>query len=265
MPESRSRRNNPSKQERASLQAAARQAQANRRQRKGLRYGVAIGIVAILFTFGVIGTGAVRNNKKKTDTTDANQNVGGRPPCPKEDGSSKRTLIFDVAPGECVDKKKIYDAVIATTAGNLTVEIYPGRAYNAANNFIFLARYHFYDGLPFHRVFKDTFIQTGDPVAPGITGPGYEFDDDGLPASSSQYVRGALLFAHEAADANGSQFLIITGQGGATLNPTFPLFGQVKAGFSVLERINAGANPDNVNTPTLRYAIKSIEVTEHKG
>ena len=263
MPESRSRRNNPSKQERAALQNAARQANATRRQRKGLRYGMAIGIVAILFTFGVLGTGAVRNNKKKTGTTDA-QNVGGRPPCPKADGSSKRTLIFDIAPGACVDKKKIYDALIETTAGNLTVEIYPGRAFNAANNFVFLARYHFYDGLPFHRVFKNTFIQSGDPVAPGITGPGYEFDDDGLPASSSQYVRGALVFAHEAADANGSQFLIITGPGGATLNPTFPLFGQVKKGFPVLDRIDAGAGT-NINTPALRYAIKSIEVTEHKG
>jgi cyclophilin family peptidyl-prolyl cis-trans isomerase len=264
MPESRSRRTNPSKQERAALQAAARQAQQNRRQRRGLRYGVAIGIVAILFTFGVLGTGAVRNNKKTTSTTDATQNIAGRPPCPKADGSSKRTLIFDTAPGPCIDKKKTYEAVIKTTAGILTAEIYPGRAFNAANNFIFLARYHFYDGLPFHRVLKDSFAQTGDPVAPGITGPGYVFDDDGLPASSTQYVRGALLFAHEAADDNGSQILIITGPGGASLNPTFPLFGQVKKGFSVLDRINAGAG-DNVNTPTLRYSIQSIEVTEHKG
>jgi cyclophilin family peptidyl-prolyl cis-trans isomerase len=264
MPESRSRRNSLSKQERASLQAAARQAQQNRRQRRGLAYGLAIGLTAILFTFGILGTGSVRNNKKKSDTTDTNQNIAGRPPCPKADGTSKRTLIFDVAPGPCVDKKKTYDAVIETTAGNMTAEIYPGRAFNAANNFIFLARYHFYDGLPFHRVFKDTFAQSGDPVAPGITGPGYEFPDDGLPASSSQYVRGALLFAHEAADANGSQFLIITGSGGATLNPTFPLFGQVKKGFSVLDRINAGAGT-NINTPALRYSIKSIQVSEHKG
>jgi cyclophilin family peptidyl-prolyl cis-trans isomerase len=146
----------------------------------------------------------------------------------------------------------------------MTAEIYPGRAYNAANNFIFLARYHFYDGLPFHRVLKDTFIQTGDPVAPGITGPGYEFPDDGLPASSSQYVRGALLFAHEAADANGSQFLIISGPGGVGLNPSFPLFGQIKKGLSVLDRINAGAGT-NANTPALRYSVKEITVTEHNA
>jgi cyclophilin family peptidyl-prolyl cis-trans isomerase len=265
MPESRSSRNNPSKQERAALQTAARQANQARRQRRGLRYGMAIGIVAILFTFGVLGTGAVRNDKKKVDTTDDSQVVvPGRPKCPAANGSSKRTLIFNAAPGPCIDKKKIYDALIETTAGNMTAEIYPGRAFNAANNFVFLARYHFYDGLPFHRVFKNTFAQTGDPVAPGITGPGYVFDDDGLPANSSQYVRGALLFAHEMADDNGSQILFITGPGGATLNPTFPLFGQIKKGFNVLDKINAGAGSD-INVPALRYSIKSIEVSEHKG
>ena len=264
MPNSRSRRNNPSKQERAALQAHARQAEAGRKQRKGMSYAVVIALVAILFTFGVLGQNLGNNKKKKSATTDTNQNIPGRPPCPKLDGSSKRQLIFETAPGECVDRKKTYDVVFETTAGNFTAEIYPSRAYNAANNFIFLALYHFYDGLPFHRVLKDEFIQTGDPVAPGITSAGYEFDDDGLPASSSQYIKGALLFAHERADENGSQILIISGPGGVSLNPTFPLFGQVKKGFNVLDKINAGAGT-NVNTPALRYSIKSIEVSEHKG
>jgi cyclophilin family peptidyl-prolyl cis-trans isomerase len=263
MPNSRSRRTSPSKQERAALQSAARQAQQNRKQRRGVGYAVAIALVAILFTFGVLGQNLNNKGKKSGKTATTAQNVTGRPPCPKEDGSSKRQLIFDAAPGECIAHNKIYEAVIQTTAGNMTVELYPSRAYNAANNFIFLARYHFYDGLPFHRVLKDEFIQTGDPVAPGITSAGYEFPDDGLPASSSLYVKGAMLYAHEAADANGSQILIISGPGGVTLNPTFPLFGQVKKGFRALDKINAGAGT-NVNTPALRYSIKSIEVHEHK-
>ncbi|MEY2418882.1 MAG: hypothetical protein QOG90_1562 [Actinomycetota bacterium] len=246
------------------LRNAARSAQQDRKQRRGLGYAVAIALVAILFTFGVLGQNLNNRSKKTNKTATTEANVTGRPPCPNPDGSSKRQLIFDAAPGDCIDHKKTYEAVIETTAGNLTVEIYPSRAYNAANNFIFLARYHFYDGLPFHRVLKDEFIQTGDPVAPGITSAGYEFPDDGLPASSSQYIKGALLYAHEAADANGSQILIISGPGGVTLNPTFPLFGQVKKGFAVLDKINAGAGT-NVNTPALRYSIKSIEVHEHEA
>jgi cyclophilin family peptidyl-prolyl cis-trans isomerase len=261
MPNAKRTRKQLSKQERVQRQNAAREAARTRKQRRGIFAGVALGLVAILFVFGVVGTNP-RNDKPKKNVTPTT--VAGQILCPNEDGSSKRQLIFDSAPGPCVDKRKTYRAVIETTAGNITADIYPSHAYNAANNFIFLARYHFYDGLPFHRVLKDSFIQTGDPVAPGITSAGYEFDDDGLPASSSQYVKGALLFAHEAADANGSQILIISGPGGASLNPTFPLFGQVKKGMKVIDKINAGAGT-NVNTPTLRYAIKSIEVTEHKG
>ena len=245
------------------LQAAAREAKQSRRQRKGLWYVVAITLAAILFTFGVLGQNLTGKKKDSDETSATTVNVPGAPACPKADGSSKRQVFFDAAPGPCADKNKIYVATIKTTAGTIKAEIYPRKAYNAANNFIFLARYHFYDGLPFHRALRDSFIQTGDPVAPGVTGPGYVFDDDGLPLSSDEYVKGALLFAHEAADDNGSQILIITGRNGVTLRPTFPLFGQVVKGLQVLDKINAGAG-DDVNMPTLRYSIQSIEVSEHK-
>ncbi len=250
----------PSKQERAEIQSAARLANATRKQRRGVTYIASIGLVAILFVFGVLGQNL--RNDDEPDNTNVTT-IRGQVTCPEADGTSKRKVYFETAPRRCVDASKIYDAEFNTTAGKMTVEIYPSRAFNAANNFIFLARYHFYDGLPFHRVLRGTFAQTGDPIAPGVTGPGYEFDDDGLPASSSLYVRGALLFAHESADTNGSQILFITGDGGRTLNPTFPLFGQVKKGFDTLDRLNAGASNDT-NSPALRYSIISIEVTEHK-
>ena len=113
------------------------------------------------------------------------------------------------------------------------------------------------------RVFKNTFAQTGDPIAPNVSGPGYVFPDDGLPASSSEYVRGAMLFAHEAADLNGSQFLFITGSNGTTLRPTFPLFGQVTKGIAVLDKINDGATDDS-NTQAIRYSIISITIEEQE-
>jgi cyclophilin family peptidyl-prolyl cis-trans isomerase len=260
MPESRSRRSTLSKQERQALQREARVANATRKQRRGLTYVASLSLVAILFVFGVLGQNLRNDDDDSTPTTV----VQGQAGCPKADGSSKRQVYFNAAPRRCIDAARTYVAEVKTTAGNMTVEIYPSRAFNAANNFIFLARYHFYDGLPFHRVLTNSFIQTGDPVAPGVTGPGYEFPDDGLPASSSLYVKGALLFAHEAADANGSQVLFITGDGGRELNPTFPLFGQVKKGFATLDKINAGAGPD-VNVPALRYAVISIDVTEKRS
>lgn len=250
-----------SKQERQVRQQQARKAEDARKRRRGLGYGVTIAIVVILFGFGVVG-GSLRGKGKTADTTPSSV-AAGQVSCPKADGSSARQLYFEQAPARCIDATRVYEVTITTTAGKIEAELYPSRAFNAVNNFVFLARYHFYDGLPFHRVLKDTFAQTGDPTAPGITGPGYVFKDDGLPASSSQYVRGAILFAHEATDQNGSQILLVTGNLGSTLNPTFPLFGQVTRGFDVLAKIDQGGAA-NTATPIIRYSIIGIDVTVQK-
>ena len=241
MPKSSSRRSLPSRQERHQIQREARQAQATRRQRKGLTYIASIGLVAILFVFGFLGQN-LRNDEGEGDTGPTRT---GQARCPKPDGTSEQEVFFRAAPPRCIDAAKVYVATIKTSAGTIEAEIYPAKAFNAANNFIFLARYHFYDGLPIHRVLKDTYAQTGDPVAPNVSGPGYVFPDDGLPSSGSQYIKGALVFAHEAKDLNGSQWLMILGPGGQTLNPTFPLFGQVKKGFDVLDKINAAATENS--------------------
>jgi cyclophilin family peptidyl-prolyl cis-trans isomerase len=259
MPNAKRTRKQLSKQERVQRQNAAREAARTRKQRRGIFAGVALGLVAILFVFGVVGTNP-RNDKPKKNVTPTT--VAGQILCPNEDGSSKRQTLFDHEPPRCVDSTAVYVATIKTTAGTMTAELYPGRAFKAVNNFVFLARYHFYDGLPFHRVFQDAFAQTGDPLNPGVTGPGYEFADDGLPSSSSAYVKGAILFAHDRANTNGSQILFIIGPNGQTLNPTFPLFGQVKKGLDVLDRINRGANPKDIGTPNARYSIIGVDIVK---
>lgn len=260
MPNNKRSRTGVSKQERKVRQSQARQAELERKRRRGLGYAVTIAIVVILFGFGVLG-GNLRGKGNQPTTTPSTE--FGQVACPKADGSSPRQLIFSHAPGRCIDGTRVYDAVIKTTAGTMTAELYPGRAFNAVNNFVFLARYHFYDGLPFHRVLKDTFAQTGDPVAPGVTGPGYEFSDDGLPASSTFYVPGSMLFAHQGQNQNGSQILVVTGSQGVTLPPTFPLFGQVTKGMAALDRINRGAGL-STDAPNARYTIISIDVTIHQ-
>lgn len=257
MPTAKRTRKQVSKQERAQKQAAAREAERARKQRRGVVFALSLGIVGILVVFGVVGTNPSNPNNDSPRTVPT---TPGQIACPKADGSSKRQTLFDKEPGRCVDSTAIYVATIKTTAGTMTVELYPARAFRAVNNFVFLARYHFYDGLPFHRVLKDTFAQTGDPLNPGVTGPGYEFEDDGLPTSSSAYVKGALLYAHDAADRNGSQLLFIIGANGQTLNPTFPLFGQVKTGLDVLDRINRGAGKE-IGMPGARYSIIGIDIT----
>ena len=52
------------------------------------------------------------------------------------------------------------------------------RRPKTVNNFVFLAGYHYYDGVIFHRIIKDFVIQGGDPTGTGRGGPGYRFDDE---------------------------------------------------------------------------------------
>src|SRR5262249_61745142 len=67
-----------------------------------------------------------------------------------------------------------YTATIDTSEGKMVVALDAATAPKSVNNFVFLARKHFYDGLTFHRVAKDFVIQGGDPKGDGSGGPGYK-------------------------------------------------------------------------------------------
>lgn len=249
-----------SKQVRNERQLSARQRATARRQR---RVGfVSILLVVIIGVFGVLSaTNAGNRDPDKKASKSAPTVLQGQTSCPAADGSSQRQIFFEREPGRCIDATKRYEAVMKTTAGTMRFELLPSRAFKAVNNFVFLSRYHFYDGLDFHRVLKDAFVQTGEPVAKGVTGPGYFFRDDGLPLSGAEYVVGSLLFAHERPNENGSQILIVSGPQGATLQPAFPLFGKLTKGMEVLERINA-TGTGMIDKPSTRYAVISIDVNE---
>ncbi len=106
--------------------------------------------------------------------------VTGETPCPETDGSSPRTTSFESAPPTCIDPDATYTATFATSAGDFTAELDAASAPETVNNFVTLARYHYYDGIPFHRVVPNFVIQAGDPqVEPtGSGGPGYTIGEE---------------------------------------------------------------------------------------
>ncbi len=108
------------------------------------------------------------------------ETLTGATPCPAADGSSPRTTTFAEAPPTCIDAAKTYTAEVLTTEGIFTLELDPAAAPQTVNNFVVLARYHFYDGLAFHRIITGFMNQTGDAVGPtpGQGGPGYTIPDE---------------------------------------------------------------------------------------
>lgn len=144
----------------------------------------------------------------------------------------------------------------------MTFTLFAAQAPVTVNNFVFLARNHFYDGLVFHRIVPDFVLQTGDPTEVGDGGPGYTVPDE-LPAAG-RYRVGSLAMASAGPSTGGSQFFIISGPEGAALEPSYSLFGQITSGLSVVRTIDDAGAPDP-DPPTERITITSVTITETKA
>ena len=163
------------------------------------------------------------------------------------------------APPMAIDENATYTAVLRTSEGNISIALDPKQAPTTVNNFVFLSKEGFYDGLTFHRVIPDFVIQGGDPDGNGTGGPGYSFADE-LPKAGA-YKLGSVAMANSGPNTNGSQFFIITGQQGVQLPPNYSLFGQVTKGLDVAEKISTMAAP-GTETPDPPVTIEKVTITE---
>jgi peptidylprolyl isomerase len=180
-------------------------------------------------------------------------------PCPAADGSSEKLQTFDGPPPMCIDPSKRYTAEVTTSLGSLTIALDAAAAPNTVNNFVFLARYHYYDGIIFHRIIQGFMCQGGDPTGTGRGGPGYRFDDE-LPAPG-RYEVGSVAMANAGPNTNGSQFFIVSGQSGVRLPPQYSLFGKLVKGLDVLEAMQA-VETDRSDRPHTDVVIQSVTITE---
>jgi cyclophilin family peptidyl-prolyl cis-trans isomerase len=141
-------------------------------------------------------------------------------------------------PVMAIDQNKEYTATIKTTLGEIEIQLLPKDAPITVNNFVFLARQGYYDGIKFHRVVRGFVIQAGDPTGTGAGGPGYQFADE-LPPKRP-YDFGVVAMANAGPNTNGSQFFIGTGSQVKNLNsmPNYTIFGVVTRGSDVAVKIN---------------------------
>ena len=190
--------------------------------------------------------------------------ITGETPCPPADGSAERTTSFEQAPPMCIDPARTYTATIKTTEGDIVVELDAKRAPETVNNFVVLARYHYYDDVPFHRIIPGFMNQAGDPVGPvpGTGGPGYTIPDE-LPTGDDPYPTGTLAMANTGQpNSGGGQWFITVEGGGDQLTPTYSAFGRVVEGQDVVDEINQHGDAATNGTPTKIVTITTIEITE---
>ena len=145
---------------------------------------------------------------------------------------------WESSPAMQVDPNKTYKAIIETAKGIIELELYPQHAPKTVNNFVFLAREGYYDGVTFHRVISDFMIQGGDPTGTGRGGPGYQFEDE-LKGNPLKHKEGVLSMANAGPNTNGSQFFI-THSPQPHLDGKHTVFGQVMEGQEVVNAIRQG-------------------------
>lgn len=138
--------------------------------------------------------------------------------------------VYTSPPPTQIDTTKLYEATITTNRGVIVLCLQPSLAPNTVNNFVALARNHFYDGLKFHRVVAGFVIQGGDPKGDGSGGPGYQFNDEPV---KGKYTEGAVAMANSGPNTNGSQFFICIADDTTKLQPSYNLFGYVVSGMDV--------------------------------
>jgi len=181
--------------------------------------------------------------------------------CPKLDGSSPHYERFSKYPPICISASKSYTATVVTDVGTIKIRLLAGAAPEAVNNFVFLAGYHYFDGLKFHRVVTGFVDQTGDPTGTGSGGPGYEFKDE-LPKSNKSYTTGAVAMANSGANTNGSQFFfVMSDAAGQELQPAYSLFGYVTSGLKVLQKINADGSASSAGIPKVVHRMIKVTIT----
>ncbi len=271
-----SKRDRQKKNRDARRNDAARRVQQGKVRKRGVQIGVVVLVVVALVGF-VFLTGNDSEDASVSESSESTLETSetvapvvegpfqyGTSECPTADGSAEQRREFTDAHQLCIDPAKSYTATFDTTQGSFSVRLLADRAPGTVNNFVALARWKYFDGTKCHRVIEDFVVQCGDPTATGTGGPGYSFPDE-LP-QLGEYKIGSLAMANSGPNTNGSQFFIITGNNGASLPPSYSLFGEVTEGLdTAIQAMAALFNPDpaaNGVPPAGEIIINSVTIVE---
>jgi cyclophilin family peptidyl-prolyl cis-trans isomerase len=212
------------------------------------------------------------------------QKIDGDTPCPKADGSSPRVDRFAKAPPMCIDAKRSYAATITTSAGVVEAKIDTTRPLTA-NNFVVLARYHYYDGAAFFLTEpRVDGMLTGNPKTQSLAdpGPGYSVSEQaanavpdpatGQPTGVYTYTAGDMaMLPADAPYSMGSAFFFAVGPNAKALDRDgiYVPFAKVTKGLEVLQKVLATHTPCSESDPECRggapdpvVAITSITIQE---
>lgn len=225
-----------------------------------------MGVIALGTIFGTyLGTAGYNNRSTATSAVNRSdaydQSAATASPTARAEVTATPgpTRSYASAPPMTLDLNKKYTAVVKTSKGDFTIDLFAKDAPKTVNSFVFLAQNHFYDGLDFHRVVPGFVIQGGDPKGDGSGGPGYKLPDEINPSHPN--VAGAVAMANAGPGTDGSQFFVDLANN-ESLNGHYTVFGQVTSGMDVVQTIGkTPRDPSAINAPAV--TIESITIQSH--
>ena len=268
----------PSADKRARKKENARAARVVReaalRRKKRTRSTVTVAVVAALFVGVIVLLNVTGGDNKKaaspaTSTTPPTTAKPLPAGCVRTVPPKSTPPTWKSAPAMTIDSSKTYVATFSTSCGTFGATLDAKASPKGVNNFVFLAKNHFYDGLKWHRVVKDFVIQGGDPKGDGTGGPGYsvttELPKDGYPLGTLAWAK----TSSEPSGAAGSQFFVVTGTQTAALSQKangsyqYGVFGKVSTGLANAQKIMSLAPAAaQGGPPTIPMYIFKVTITE---
>ncbi|MEA1903448.1 MAG: peptidylprolyl isomerase [Actinomycetota bacterium] len=222
------------KEQRAAKREAEKKHDARRELFRRLGTALVFGFVVVaIFAFSGVFTGDSEQLPGSYEGFRAQETA-----CGADQPAPEQIMSFE-APEQQTDitASSTVTATIATSCGDIIIELLPAEYPETVNSFVFLARSGFYDGQVFHRVVENFMIQGGDPQANGTGGPGYVIADEFPDDPDWSYTEGVVAMANRGARSTGSQFFIVVGDDARHLTPLFNVLGTVVSGEDALEKI----------------------------
>ncbi len=242
------------------------------RRRRIARVAGVSGVLAVVLSLAL--TAGREGDQKQTGSVQGTPSPEPTAACDASPPGPADPQQYDSAPPMALEEGVDYAAVVRTSCGDIEFDLLEEKARETVNNFVFLAREGYYDGLIWHRVERNAVIQTGDPNGfngQPPDGPGYSIPDE-LPERPNEYVYGIVGMANSGPDTGGSQFFIVVhpaDQGPAGYRPFYAIFGEVDpSSYETLDRIEAVetdiGNPDPAEAvkPLVPIYIETIEILE---
>ena len=242
------------------LEQMAKDRRRTKAKTSGLRWALALA-GALVLVFGIVW---LAGDDEKPVTAPTTTGVAGAAPCPAADGSSERRTEFSAAPDLCIDPAKTYTATFDTSEGTWVAQLDTARTPLTTNNFVYLARYHFYDGTKIFRADSSIDIIQGGGESPS-SDFGYTIPDEG---GKFTYQAGDLVMARTGApNSAGAQFFVAGGPKVSNLDGqgTYVTFGKVTSGLDVVTKLVGYADPNNSMGISKPVTVNKITITESAG